>query len=375
MKILHVISSSGMYGAESVIVDLCKWFNRELHQSSVAAFHNIPKSSLELYHHCRAQNIESDLIPARGKLDRDAIKRIRDIVLSRRPDVVHAHGYKADVFVHLALRQMKVPYVATCHNWTDNDSKSRMYGWFDRRILSRFSRIAAVSEAIEKRLLRAGVDANRIEIVRNGIDVQALQIEEPQNQNKAQDHANVVVGFVGRLSPEKGPDLFLRAAKNVLQDRVGVEFLLAGDGPEISTLRQLSDELRISKKVRLLGYVTDMKLFYRDLDVLVASSRREGLPIAILEGMACGLPVVATAVGDIPKIIDHGCTGLLVPPENVPLLAQAILSLIEDPSKRTELGAAARRFITEAFSNDRMGREYLRFYEKALLDPDPLSSG
>jgi glycosyltransferase involved in cell wall biosynthesis len=354
MKILHVISSSGMYGAESVIVDLCKWFNRELHQSSVAAFHNIPKSSLELYHHCRAQNIESDLIPARGKLDRDAIKRIRDIVLSRRPDVVHAHGYKADVFVHLALRQMKVPYVATCHNWTDNDSKSRMYGWFDRRILSRFSRIAAVSEAIEKRLLRAGVDANRIEIVRNGIDVQALQIEEPQNQNKAQDHANVVVGFVGRLSPEKGPDLFLRAAKNVLQDRVGVEFLLAGDGPEISTLRQLSDELRISKKVRLLGYVTDMKLFYRDLDVLVASSRREGLPIAILEGMACGLPVVATAVGDIPKIIDHGCTGLLVPPENVPLLAQAILSLIEDPSKRTELGAAARRFITEAFSNDRM---------------------
>lgn len=368
MKILHVISSSGMYGAESVIVNLCKWFNAEGHPSSVAAFLNHSNPNFDLYLSCRQQGIESGLIPSKGKLDWGAIRAIRELAFASAVDVVHAHGYKADVCVHLALRGTRFPYLATCHNWLDNDSKSRVYGYIDRWILSAYSRIAAVSEEVEGTLCRSGIRPDRIKLIRNGIDVRPFLLDDHGSGCEQDQHADPVIGFVGRLSWEKGPDVFVRAAKEVVQHNDRARFLLAGDGPELSKLQELARELRISGKIRLLSHVRDVASLYHDFDIMVSSSRREGLPIVILEGMASGLPVIATSVGDVPKVVHDGRTGLLVPSDDPCALSRAILRLLEDPAQRNRLGASARRFVSESFSLERMGREYLELYERVILN-------
>ena len=359
-----------MYGAESVILNLCRSFNEEPHSSVVAVFLNYANPNLELHHRCRDEGIESHLIPSRGPVDWRAIRGLKELVSLTAADVVHAHGYKADVFVHLAFRRSKLPHVATCHNWIDNDSKAQLYGYLDRQVLSGYSRIAAVSEEVVRRLRSSGVDPRRIELILNGIDVRPFHRDVRNGQSEAGGRDTAVVGFVGRLSREKGPDIFIQAASEVLRHYERVKFILAGDGPELSTLQALIDELRIGERVLLLRHITDMVPLYQDFDIMVAPSRREGLPIAILEGMASGLPVIATSVGEVPKIIEHGRTGLLTSSEDPQLVSEKILDLLRNPAKRVELGTAAKLLITELFSAERMARDYLQFYQKAISDAE-----
>ena len=362
MTILHVISSSGMYGAESVIVNLCKWFNAHRHRSSIAVFANHRQPVPELYERCQKLGIECHLIPAAGRIGRNAVHKIRELAIAMHADLVHAHGYKADFFVHFALRGTPVCHVATCHNWIDNDWKSRFYGRLDRWALSKYCRVAAVSEQVRRRLELAGVHSHLVELVRNGVDLQSFQVAK----NIAERQTHSVIGFVGRLSQEKGPDVFLQAAQQVLSSHSNLEFVLAGAGPEQPALERLSRDLRISDKVRFLQYVEDMPALYQKFDLMVSASRREGLPMAVLEAMASGVPVIATAVGEVPKIIDHGRTGLLAPSECAPALADAMLQLLRNPLKRKELSIAARQQMSEHFPLERMGMDYLAFYKHAI---------
>ncbi len=175
-----------------------------------------------------------------------------------------------------------------------------------------------------------------------------------------------VVGLVGRLAPEKGVDVFLTAAERVLSQRKDVKFVVAGDGPDRTELESLIDKLGIRAGVTMLGRCDDMPSFYASLDIMVSSSRHEGLPIAILEGMASRLPLIATPVGAIPTVIKDGLTGALVPAENPELLAMAIMDLLRDSIKREKLGGAARRLIEADFSAARMAADYLRVYEDAV---------
>jgi glycosyltransferase involved in cell wall biosynthesis len=128
----------------------------------------------------------------------------------------------------------------------------------------------------------------------------------------------------------------------------------------------LIDKLGIRDHVRMLGRCDDMPALYASLDIMVSASRREGLPIAILEGMASRLPLVATAVGAVPTVIQNGRTGVLVPAADPELLAAAIAELLRDPAKRERLGSAARQLVEDEFSAERMTNDYLRVYEDAI---------
>jgi glycosyltransferase involved in cell wall biosynthesis len=175
-----------------------------------------------------------------------------------------------------------------------------------------------------------------------------------------------VVGLVGRLSVEKGVDIFIHAAVRVLAQCPDAKFIVAGDGPDRAGLETLIDQLGIRGSVRLLGRRDDMPSVYASLDVMVSASRQEGLPIAILEGMASRLPLVATDVGEVPTVIVDGRTGVLVPTESPELLAEAIIELLRDPAKQERLGSAARQLVEDEFSAARMTADYLRVYEDAI---------
>ncbi len=205
-----------------------------------------------------------------------------------------------------------------------------------------------------------------IRLIRNGIDLRPFDKANPVLREDPTWGGTLIVGLVGRLSIEKGIDIFLRAAARVLLAFPSARFVVVGEGSDKEKLEKLVEELNIGRNVSMLGRRNDMPSVYASLDVMVSSSRQEGLPMAILEGMASGLPLVATAVGEVPTVVVSGETGVLVPAEDVEALAQGIVSLLRDPAMRARFGAAAKRRVELEYSATRMTEDYLRVYTEAI---------
>ncbi len=366
MKILHIISSGGMYGAEAVILNLSRTLNETGHSSMLGVFANAKNVNLQLHETAIAEGIESHIIPCSGQIDHGTITRLRELAIQTNADIVHAHGFKADIYSFFALHHFLIPLVSTCHNWTDTDLAVSIYGAIDRFILRRYASVIAVSEAVKNRLVKAGVREENIHIIKNGIDVRPFRNASPSLRGIGAEDAPAI-GFVGRLSKEKGADVFLRIASRVVAEIPDAKFVLVGEGPEREALESLTDELGIGKSIFLAGRRSDMPSVYASFDLMVLSSRDEGLPMAVLEGMASGVAFVAMAVGDVPKIIEHEISGVLTSSGDVDSLASRVVSLLRNAPERQRLAEGGRRRVQEEFSAERMAANYMDVYERALL--------
>ena len=202
-----------------------------------------------------------------------------------------------------------------------------------------------VSEAAYRHALGAGVPRDRLRLIRNAVDGERFA---PPLGERAPGAA-AVVGFVGRLSPEKHPRLFVRMAARVHEQRPDVRFVLVGDGPLRASLEHEAAELGVADAMDFLGERRDVDAVLRSLDVLVLTSWHEGTPLAVLEAMATGVPVAATDVGGVPELVRHRETGLLFPAGDEGGGAAAVLALLEDGAWRRRLGAAARSLVLTRF--------------------------
>jgi len=366
MKVLHLISSGGMYGAENVVGALA----RDLEQMGcwvrVGVFHN---------EHCPDNNVADELerrgasvvrIPCRGRVDRGAIRQIREIVRAEQVRLVHSHGYKSDIYGYLACRRLGVPIMATCHLWTRQTPTIRVYEFLDACLLRRFDAVVAVSDVIAEEARRAGIPAAKITTINNGIDLVPFGSATPILAEEINKGNRPLIGTVGRLVSQKGMDYFLRAARAVLHEIPEALFAVVGDGPDRAKLQRQAKDLGIEGQVVFTGSRADMPQVYASLDVFVLASLDEGMPMAVLEALASNRAVVATQVGAVPKLIVSGQTGMLVPPANVQGLADAILVLLRNPELRARLGRNGGALVHKQFSSRVMSQEYLRRYEQLL---------
>jgi glycosyltransferase involved in cell wall biosynthesis len=365
MKILQVISSSGMYGAESVILNLARGLRAVGHPCVLGAFANSRDPNLQLHERAIEEGIPSYPLPCKGRFDPTAIRRIRDLARETGADIIHTHGYKADIYTRLAMLDYGAPLVSTCHNWLDEDWLTYLYGVVDRCVLRSFPWVVAVSEEVRQRLLESGVPQEQIRIIPNGIDLRPFTLERRTDPVDWSQDRPAVVGIVARLSAEKGVDLFLRAAAQVADTISYARFVVVGDGPDREELEALIDQLKLRPFVSMLGHRNDMPAQYASFDLLVSTSRKEGLPIAILEAMASGLPLVATAVGDVVNVVRNGETGILLPSGDPGALASAIVELLRDREKCRRLGSVARQLVESHYSAERMSNDYLETYKDA----------
>ncbi len=366
MKILHLISSGGMYGAEAVILNLSRALNGTgTHRAAVGVFAARGGPEPALYRAAREAGLDAHLIECNGPLDGRVPGRVRRLAATLSADLLHAHGYKADVYGWAAFRSAGPALVSTCHTWYDNDLALKLYGRLDRLALRRFAGVVAVSPEVKQQLLQAGVSAERVRLIRNGVPLEGLTTYAPERRHE-QTGRGLRVGLVGRFAPEKGIDILLRAVAQLREEFLGVQFVVAGDGPDRPELEQLREQLGLGDAVQFLGQQNDMGALYRSLDVLVSASRQEGLPVALLEGMASGLPVVATMVGAVPEVVQHSRTGLLVKTESPGELAEAMRKLLLDPALRRSLGEAGRQRVADCFSAQRMMEDYLSLYQQVL---------
>lgn len=346
MKALHLISSSGLYGAEKMVVGLCAALPGHGVRACLEVFDNVHSRNLDVADHALGAGVDVRLLRCGGRFDPGAVRRLRADIADVGADLVHTHGYKANLYGYLATRRPRVPVVATNHRF----DRGR-HNTFDKPVLRRFDAVYAVSDEARDCLRRDYGIADALTIP-NGV--------EPATADAlpALDLPRPLVGMVARLAPEKAPGDLLAVASAL----PATTFVLVGDGPLRGELRGAA-----GPNVVLAGFCEDMPGVYASLDLLVQPSYREGMPMTILEAMAAGVPVVATRVGAAADVIDDGRTGLLVDPGDVPALTAAVRALLADPSRRAAIADAARREVSERFTVDVMAARYAAQYSEVLV--------
>jgi glycosyltransferase involved in cell wall biosynthesis len=269
-----------------------------------------------------------------------------------RPDIVHTHGYRADVIDSGVARRSRVPTVTTVHGFTGTGWRGRLYERLQRRAFRRFDAVVAVSRPLATLLRNDGIAASRVHVIPNAYANRpfATRAEARQALNLGD---GFVAGWIGRLSREKAPDVFLAALARV---DGAVRGAIVGDGREREALAAQSS------KVTWLGQVSDAARLITAFDVLVLSSRTEGTPIVLFEAMAAGVPVVSTAVGGIPDVVSPR-EALLVPSERPDELARAIASVRDDPGAARERAQAAAARLASDFAVTPWVERYASVYQ------------
>jgi glycosyltransferase involved in cell wall biosynthesis len=364
VNVLQLISSSGYYGAENVVVSLSEALERQDCRSVVGVFHQAGQQNEELTRQAEQRGLTVRQIPCRGRWDWGAVRAIRDEVEHLKIDVLHTHGYKADIYGLLASRGLGLARLSTCHLWTHDTAAVRFYEFLDSLFLRRFDAVVGVSEAIADSLHLSGIPRSKIRVIDNGIDVSSFSHGQPTLAEKINKGQKLVVGTVGRLVPQKGLEYFLQAAREILRVYQNAVFVIVGDGPDRQKLESLASALGITQNVIFAGQCADMPGAYASMDIFVLASIDEGMPMALLEALASKRAAVATGVGAVPRLIIPEHTGLLVAPRDVQGLKLAILTLLNDPSLRSRLGNAGQALVELNHSRDIMAKNYLQLYNQ-----------
>jgi glycosyltransferase involved in cell wall biosynthesis len=295
--------------------------------------------------------------------DLAAARALRALDCRLAPDVVHAHSTKAGVLVRGALpHPSRLVYTPHCLAFLTREGRGRraLYRAVEQALVPRSGAIIAVCEwerrETRRRLLGSG---KRLHMVHNGVPLSEPAAPDPRMTAFADGRP--LAGLVAVLRAQKDPLLLVRAAACMAPEAGGVA--IVGDGPLREAVVREIERLGVGDRVGVFGYCGAMGPHLAALDALVLPSAWEAFPIAILEAMQAGLPVVATSVGGVPEAVADGVTGRLVPTGDAEALAKALTQLLSDPDARSRMGAAGAAMVRERFALDPMIDATAAIYE------------
>jgi glycosyltransferase involved in cell wall biosynthesis len=337
LRVLHVLAPAETGGLESVVRGLAGGLAERGHRIVVGAVIS-PGARHRFVEESRAAGIDVRAleIPTRAYgLERRTVGRL---IGELGAEVLHTHGYRPDVVDLGVARRAGIAAVTTVHGFIGGDWQGRIYERMQVRAFKRFDAVVAVSQVLRDQLLQRGIRSDRLHLVAN-----AWSGDPPIPRDEARRRLGlpsdaVVIGWIGRLSPEKGPDLAVRAMAS-LPSSVSLSFV--GEGRERESTSRLAGELGVSDRIRWHGSVPAAGSLLRAFDAVLLSSRTEGTPIVLLEAMAAGVPVVAMAVGGVPAALIPGA-GTLVEPGSVAGLSAALASVVDGaraPAASAHIGA------------------------------------
>lgn len=366
MNVVQLISSEGFYGAESMLVTLAQAQMRAGLRTTLAVFDDTrTDGGNEVAEKAGERGIETRRISCAGRFDRRCVNSLRQLLEQQQADILHCHGYKADLYGFAATRLYRVPLVSTCHNWPDRRFIMRAYAVSDRFALRGFDQVTTPARQVAEILLRSGVTSRKITIIANGIDVASFQKAPATLRHELPGSPRHVVGCVARLIPSKGGAVLLQAAKAVLSVIPEVAFVFVGDGPCRHEWQMLAHQLGIGDQVTFAGSRADIAGVYSSLDVLVLPSLDEAMPMCLLEALAAGCPVIATDVGEVSTLIHSGTTGLLTEVGDATALSEAILHTLLNPRAARERASSGQDLVERTCSSAAMARNYSAVYERA----------
>ena len=333
-NILQIVGNAIVGGMENYVVRLVERLPRDRFGVSVLAPFESPFTD-------QLRNVGADVFitPVTDEPSWQSIQLASALIQSRSIDVIQSHLPNAHVLAALAGRLSGRPVLATVHGraLTTLDLEVHKLAGTQLAVVCRHSYFQA---------LGIGIDPRHVHYLPNGVDTERFRPQRVRDgalRTKFGIAAQTpLVGFIGRLSTEKGPDLFLRMALSVRAQVPSAEFVLVGDGAMLKQLQTFAKRFGLADAVHFAGNQSDMPAVLNELDVVVSSSHSEAMPLAVMEAMASGVPVVACKVGGIPDLVAHGVTGWLVDAGDVETLATRVVELLDDDALRSAAGAAAR---------------------------------
>lgn len=358
MITLHLDEQMGWRGGEQQASYLVRGLTARGHQTLIAGR---PGSEFLRANHGGADLIRIE-VPLRGEWDLYSAWRLARIIRRHRVDIIHAHTSHSHTTACLARAMARRGQVVVSRRVDfmprANTLNRFKYAWPDH--------IIAISERIGRVMQDFGASANKLSVVHSGIDPARFKTSPIPRHELDIPEDVPLLGNVAALVGHKDHATLLSAMAHVLQRSPRAHLVIAGEGDLRPKLEAQIESLGLKSLVRLLGYRTDVPRILRALDVFVMSSKLEGLGTSVLDAMACGIPVVATAGGGIPEMVVHEKTGLLCPPEAPEALATAIIRILDDQALATELAANAKQMVDAEFTVDRMVEGNLAAYRRLL---------
>lgn len=365
VKVLHVIDSLDLGGAQVVLENLARHANRERFELEVAVMHGrgvfldrllatgVPVTSLSSHRYLPIY-----------------LPRLIACMRRRRFDVVHCHLFGSNLIAKPLATVLGVKVRINHDHCNDKTTLSSVMRWMDRKMNRLSSHVIAVSESTRAGLLQQGIESGRVTTIHNGLDLE-LSCPRPDLRNVMREALDMpmdafVIGGVGRLVFQKNFPLFVEVAKRVCAKYPQARFVIAGTGSDESHLREQIASLGLGEKVKLLGFMSDAIRLYSALDGLLLTSRYEGLPMTILEAMACGVPIVASDLDGMREILADGVNAALVRSGDADGFAAAVGELIERPEVARVRADAALRLVREQYSAEAMARSVEAIYDRYL---------
>lgn len=364
MRVCHIISGDLWAGAEVMCCRLMKGLKNIKNMKLHAILLNEGKLAQEL----RRCEVPITIIDESKYSIFHIINKTRNIIKEFTPDLLHSHRFKENILAHLSVKYSKnIPMVCTQHGIPEplvdkiKVLKNYIISKYNFEVVSRkFTYIVAVSSDVKNELVnRYGFPRSKIVVIHNG-----TYMPEKQVRHKKGD--GFFIGSAGRFFPVKDYSFMVHIAADVLRQDDRIQFLLAGDGPEMEKITSLIREYKLEQAFRLTGFVDDMTGFYQSLDLYINTSLHEGLPMGILEAMSYGIPVIAPKCGGLTEIIDNGIEGYLIEGRTNKGFSEKCIELFYDRELYMKMSAASGRRIAENFSVDKMANNYHELYMSAL---------
>ncbi len=377
-RIAHFLHGAHLGGAEELVGQICQALPADQCQAQVVCLTHGDRVQQRF----ATRGLSPHIVPMRGKLDFTILIRLARLLRRQRIALTHSHTGRTHLLARLLWRLAGIPCVATVHTHVARDlndpaqTSNRLNAWIDRRTRHWSWKILCVSKRNYEEVAQESLSPDRIVHVPNGIPIPAARPLLTHEEKQAllgtlgiEPEPDGIIGMVASLRPRKGPETLLCAMRLVLDAHPQAILLLIGSAEFVQSrdylgdLKKLAQELGIQDRVHFLGHRDDVDYLLPLLDIATLPSLfGEGLPLAVLEAMAAGKPVVATRTEGNDEAVVDGETGLLVPSGNAPALAQALLRLLEHPDEARTMGLAGNARARQHFSLEMMVKRHTEIY-------------
>ncbi|MGL6075178.1 MAG: glycosyltransferase family 4 protein [Fimbriiglobus sp.] len=368
MRIVHLTASSFFGGPERQMLGLAQALPAEF-ACQFLLFSEGGKYA-EFQAQIRAAGFPAECLTADAPHFLATLRALTAKLRDAHAQVLITHGYKSNILGRIAARRTGIPIVSVSRGWTWENRKMQLYTWLDQRHLKFIDHVVAVSDGQRDKVLACGVPPQRVTTIRNSSRLASFTQRDPSGERQLRSYlpASVerIVLAAGRLSPEKGFDVLLRAAQEVLEADSGTGFVLFGEGDERAALTALANELNLGERFVMPGFTKELDTLIPWADVVVLSSYSEGLPNVLLEASAAGVPIVATRVGGVPEVVEEGDSGFLVEAGHHEDLARRLIQLLWDADRRRVMGEAGRERMQAMFTFEAQAQSYMRLLEQIV---------
>ena len=369
IRILHVAQAAG--GVDRYIRMLFKYLDTDKFENILVCsqdFHTTDYEGLaDFFEHIEMNR-------AISSRDLKAIVQVRKLIKKYSPDIVYAHSSKAGAIARIADIGMKNRCIYNPHGWAFNMqcswAKKMMYAAIERIAAPFCDTIVCISDAEKQSALEKKIcNPNKLKVILNGIDIAAYEnsvhsVVRREDWNIPQDA--FVVGMVGRISPQKAPDVFIRMAKLVRDKISNAHFMIVGAGEQEDEIRNYAAEYGFLDSLHITGWVDNPMDYIELFDVACLLSRWEGFGLVLPEYMLVGKPVVASDIDAIPGIVRHGENGLLVEVDDAVSASKMVIKLYEDPSYKQQLVLRGLKDVYSKFDAQRVARETESLFQQLI---------